>query len=222
MMAIAETKKIGGVVLAAGESRRMGEQKLLLPYRETTLIKWVLKQALDSSLDEVVLVLGHRANRIIETLEDIKTNYPEKLRIAINKDYKLGMSSSLKLGFELLKDKFMHIMVILGDMPCISSSIIDELIEGYLKSNLPLGAISHSGRRAHPVIISSRFYPLIQSLSGDTGARSIFENNEGYVCLVKPSLRYSPMDIDTLEDYQKAILHYQKDNDENAIIKKFQ
>lgn len=201
-----KTDAIGGIVLGAGESRRMGRPKQLLPYKDTLLLKWVVTQALESKLEEVALVLGHRAEDISASLNDLKDKYSEKLKIIINKDYKQGLSSSIKAGFHSLKDKFKHLMIILGDMPGISHAIIDELITGYLESGLPLGAISYKGKRSHPVIISQRFYPLIESLSGDTGARAIFYQNKDLICLIEPSSPYSNIDIDSMDEYKKAIL----------------
>ena len=94
-------------------------------------------------------------------------------------------------------------MVILADMPRITSNLINLLLRQYLASGLPLGAIKIKERRSHPVIIGRRFYDELHRLQGDVGARDLFMKYPDQVCLVEPEEDYDDEDIDTMEDYQR-------------------
>lgn len=191
--------KIAGLLLAAGTSSRMGRPKQLLKLGRETLLDRTLKETLSSDLDTLVLVLGHRAKEI---KQQIKTdlNHP-KLILKENIHYKEGMSRSILEGFSLVKDDHGHLMILLADMPYITSGIINKLIKQYLESGSPLGAISYKNRKSHPVILSSRFYPDILNLQGDKGARNLFEKHRDLICMVKPEDLFCDKDIDTEEDY---------------------
>jgi molybdenum cofactor cytidylyltransferase len=191
--------KIAGLLLAAGTSSRMGTPKQLLQAGGQSLLGRILEQALQSDLDLVALVLGFRAQEIMENLAgDLK--HP-KLRIVENKNYGQGISTSIIAGLSAVEEHFDHVMIILADMPHVTYSLINLLIRRYIESRLPLGAIIRENRRSHPVVIGRRFYEALHHLRGDTGARELFVRYVDQACLVEPEEGYKDMDIDTLEDY---------------------
>ncbi len=191
--------KVAGLILAAGASTRMGRPKQLLPVGKVSLLDCVLGEALKSDLDIIILVLGHQAREIMEGLET-DVHHP-KLNIIENKNYKDGISSSIIAGLSEVEAKYDHCMVILADMPHITTNLINTLLHKYLASNFPVGAIKIRNKRSHPVIIGRGFYTELHQLKGDVGARDLFRQHVDQVCLVEPEEDYDDTDIDTPEDY---------------------
>jgi len=193
--------KVAGLLLAAGPSTRMGKPKQLLPISGGTLLGHVLDETLKSNLDKVILILGHHADNIKEVMRQ-NLQHP-KLKVVENREYNKGISSSIIVGVLEVKKSHDHVMILLGDMPNINSSLINLLIYKYLESNLPIGAIKIKAKRSHPVIFSSKMYHELLELRGDVGARDLFIKYNDRVCLVEPDNFYDDSDIDTPEDYMK-------------------
>lgn len=192
---------MAGIILAAGESKRMGRPKQLLSTGSETLLFKVLREVLDSTLEEVVLVLGHEAEQIRESLGSV-AGHPG-LKIVLNPRYKEGMSTSLIAGLSLVDKRCARIMVILGDMPHLSAWLIDEFRREVEASRSPLGAVAVFGRRSHPVVIGREFYGAVHGLTGDRGARHLFQEHSDLVCMVEFGKTYDASDIDTPEDYHR-------------------
>jgi len=192
-------KGVAGLVLAAGASTRMGTPKQLLPLAQSTLLDRVLSEALASELKLVVLVLGFMAKDIAMGLRtDLRHS---RLKIIENKNYRSGISSSIMSGLSVVEDDCDGVMVILGDMPGLSASIINLLLRRSEESPCSLAAITSKGRRSHPVIIRRPFFPDLHGLRGDEGARALFAKHADKVCLVEPEGDYDDRDIDTKDDY---------------------
>ena len=176
--------KVAGLLLAAGTSTRMGRPKQLLTTGGLSLLDRILAETFKSDLDLVVLVLGYRAREIIQGVTtDLR--HP-KLRLIQNNEYRDGISASIKAGLSGVEAEVDHAMIILADMPLITSSIINQLLQQYLPSGFPLGAIKTKRCRSHPVIISRRFYRELHQLRGDMGARELFLKYADQVFLVEP------------------------------------
>jgi len=194
-------RKVAGLLLAAGPSTRMGKPKQLLPINGGTLLGHVLDETLKSNLDKVILILGHHAYEIKEVLRQNLNN--QKIKIIENREYNKGISSSIIVGLLEAKKYHDHVMIILGDMPNINSNLINLLLDKYLESNLPLGAVKIKAKRSHPVIFNRKMYHELLKLRGDMGARNLFVKYSDRVCLVEPDNFYDDSDIDTPEDYMK-------------------
>ena len=195
-------EKAAGIVLAAGESSRMGGGiKQLLSVGEETLIERVLGQILASQLDKVVLVLGHRAMEIETVIAHRLVN--PRLCIIENLRYRQGISSSIAAGIREVEGAYDHAMIFLADMPFIPSNLINRLLERHLISGMSIAAIQVDGRPAHPVIFSRELYPDLKGLEGDVGARSLFRKYSDAVCLIPAEGEYDALDIDTPEDYAR-------------------
>lgn len=194
-------RKVTGLLLAAGPSTRMGKPKQLLPINGSTLLGHVLDETLKSNLDKVILILGHHADKIKEVMGQ-SLQHP-KLKVIENREYNKGISSSIIVGLLEVKKSHDHVMILLGDMPNINSNLINLLIDKYLESNLPIGAIKIKAKRSHPVIFSRKMYHELLKLRGDVGARNLFIKYSDRVFLVEPDNFYDDSDIDTPEDYMK-------------------
>ncbi len=194
-----KTEPVAGLVLAAGASTRMGTPKQLLQAGHALLIERVLSQALESDLDRVILVLGYMAEEIRERIRFRKE--PSRLEIVENSGYTQGISSSILSGLSRVEKDYNHVLILLGDMPHITSGVVNRLLAGYLASGLALGALKVEGRRSHPVVIGWPFFPALHQLTGDRGARDLFLRYSDQVCLVEPGEEYKDSDIDTYEEY---------------------
>lgn len=201
-------ESVAGIVLAAGESTRMGRPKQLLPAGGGTLLERILDEALRSDLDEVILVLGHLFEDIRAVLGQV-LEHP-KLKVIQNRQYKQGISSSIIAGLSEAEESHDHVMILLADMPHIDANLIDLLVRRYIDSRLPLGAIKLKTKRTHPVIFSRKLFHELHNLKGDVGARDLFKKYADQVCLVEPEGLYDDRDIDTLEDHTKYRRTFEK------------
>jgi molybdenum cofactor cytidylyltransferase len=197
-------EKVAGLVLAAGASRRMGEPKQLLRIGDKSLLERILAEVLKSELDQVILVLGHRSREIQEAVSRSLPN--KKLRIIKNDRYRKGMSTSIITGLGAVERDTRHVMIVLADMPNITAPLINHLLKRYLESGKSMGAIQIRGRRSHPVILGRAWFGALGKLQGDVGARGLFDAFSDEVCLVDAPLGFSDLDLDTPEDYRKALL----------------
>jgi molybdenum cofactor cytidylyltransferase len=193
-------EKTAGIILAAGASVRMGSTKQLLPAGGGILIEHVLNAALESELDKVILVLGHQAEEIQSALKQILKH--KKLQVTINSHYKKGISTSIRAGVSKTK-AFDHAMILLGDMPYITSDLINLLLHRYLDSHLPIGAVKVGSKRSHPVIFSRDLFAELDALRGDVGAKTLFKKYSDKLCLVLPDFYYDDRDIDTTDEYRE-------------------
>ncbi|MBW2064627.1 MAG: nucleotidyltransferase family protein [Deltaproteobacteria bacterium] len=194
-------RKVAGLILAAGASTRIGAPKQLLPAGDTCILDLVLKEALDSNLHRVYLVLGYESDRIMARLRT--DPHHSKLSIVENPAYKQGMSTSIIAGLSLAETLYGDIMIILADMPFVNREVINRLLHSYLHSGLPLGAVKVGGKRSHPVIVNRVFYGDLHRLKGDVGARGLFRKFPDRVFLLEVDEGPYDMDIDTMEDYEK-------------------
>ena len=205
-------EKVAGLLLAAGASSRMGRPKQLMPVSGSGLLDIVLEEALRSDLDLVNLVLGHQADKIKKALRtDLR--HP-KLKITINTQYRDGISTSIRSGLLEVEVAYDHVMIILADMPRLTSNLINLLLHRYLESSFSLGALQTSTKRSHPVILGRQFYPALRQLRGDLGARDLFFAHTDQVLLVETGADFDDRDIDTMDDYLDLIEETAKKSDD--------
>lgn len=192
---------ISAIVLAAGEARRMGQFKLLLPWEGKTILEHVLDNLLQSQVNEVILVLGHEAHRILKKIPT------QKIKVVINTDYREGMSSSLRKGLAAMKEKSTAFLVVLADQPGIRKEIINQLIQSFHKSREKRKIVlpTYKGRRGHPVLFSIQYHEEILRLRGDIGARQILKDHPEHTIEVEIDSDTILLDIDTPEDYNKFL-----------------
>jgi molybdenum cofactor cytidylyltransferase len=189
----------GAVVLAAGESKRMGVPKLLLPYRGATIIEAVLDAVTASGADATLVVLG--ANRIA-IRKKIK-RFP--VSVAVNMRFKEGMLSSIQRGISALPRRFRAALVVLGDQPDLPPSVIDALIRAWKEGQKGIVVPVFGGRRGHPLLFDLKYRGEIDNLTPETGLRGLLAAHPDDILAVDVPDGAVLADIDTPDDYRKAI-----------------
>lgn len=203
MSCLTSPRDTAGIILAAGASSRLGRPKQLVLLDGRPLLARVIKAALESNLNHIVLVLGHRAAEIQKALQSILDH--SKLSIRVNQDHHTGMAGSLKMGIEQIKNAYGAAMIILADHPFVDTALINHLLNRFSQTDKAICVPTFKGRRGHPVCLSQRFYPAIMSLSGDIGARGILEDHPGQWLAVELDNDRAFMDIDTKSDLERAM-----------------
>lgn len=189
---------ISAILLAAGESTRMGRPKQLLGWEGKTLLQHCLESLIASAADEIILVLGHEADRIRQGLP----RFP--IKIVINPDYRQGMASSLRQGVRAMDPRSEAFLVFLADQPCIGPSIIDALIRAFQQASPARGIVrpAYRGRPGHPVLIGAQYRQEALELQGDVGARRILLDHPGDILEIDVDAEAILRDIDTPEQYR--------------------
>ncbi len=192
---------ISAIVLAAGEAKRMGQNKVLLPWQGKTLLEHVLDQLLHSRVDEVILVLGHEAGRIREKIS------ARGITIVVNPAYQEGMSASLRLGLSTTDKRAEAFLVVLGDQPGIRKEMINQLIEAFHNA-LPRKNIVlpiYRSKPGHPVLFGIRYREEMGKLKGDVGGRQILADHPEDILSLEMDTDEVLQDIDTPEDYREYL-----------------
>lgn len=190
---------ISAIVLAAGESKRMGRPKQLLAWQGKTLLRHTLENLTRSNADEVILVLGHEAEAIRRGLTELK------IKIVVNFGYKQGMASSLRQGLLAMNPESEAFLVLLADQPGIGPEIINRVIREFQRANPKRGIVRpvYRGLRGHPVLIDVRYLQEALQLQGDVGARRILANHPADILEIEVDQDGILKDIDTPEEYRK-------------------
>jgi molybdenum cofactor cytidylyltransferase len=187
--------KVAGIILAAGESIRFGKPKQLIQINGEYLINRIIRIAINSQLDPVIVVLGANYSEIKKQI-----CFPNQLLIIHNDTWKFGQSSSLKKGLNQVNQDNSGAMVLLGDQPMITSKLIDELISLYENSKTDVVMVQTNGIRTPPIIFSINCYDSIRMLEGDKGARDII--NKFKVIFYENQEELLITDIDTEQEFK--------------------
>ncbi len=193
---------ISGIILAAGESRRMGSPKALLDYQGRTFIENICTSFLTAGVDELIVVLGAHEHE-----EPIRTVVPKHLvlRTVVNPQYRLGQLSSLQVGIQALSPESEAAVVNLVDHPLIKAETIQALMASFATDPLPIIIASYQGRRGHPVLFAKGVYGELLAAPLDKGAKVVVRKDSKRVrelALDDPGIR---ADIDTPEEYARWV-----------------
>lgn len=192
--------RIGAVILAAGESRRMGQPKMLLPWGTGTVIRHVCQQVVSSGVYEIVVVAGRWHDEIQAQLADLP------VRVIFNHEYEDGeMLSSLQAGILALWHTSDACMVVLGDQPAIQPAIISQVAEAFYQRRGKIVAPSFNQRRGHPIVLDRVFWQPILDLPSGTAPRDLIRAHEDQVYHLTVDSDTILNDIDTPDDYRRAL-----------------
>ncbi len=188
---------ICAVVPAAGRSRRMGTQKLLLPYGDSTLIGHVVDELLRSVVDQVYVVVGHQRQRIVAELSG------RAVSVVTNPDHGRGMLSSVRCGIEALPPQCEAIVVALADQPAITAELVDAMAESFATVNQRILVPVYRGRRGHPLLLSADYRGEILTRHDDLGLRGLLSAHGDDVFELPASTAAILSDVDYPEDYRR-------------------
>jgi len=189
---------VSAIILAAGESKRMGILKQLLPLGQSTILGQTIDNFLNSKLSEIVVVVGYKAQEVTNAIG----NRPVKL--ATNPDYQQGMGTSIAIGLSLISSKVQGIMIALADQPFIDRQIIDILIEAFNTGTKGIVIPVYRGRRGNPVIFNVSYKQELLALKADIGGREIIARHPEDVTEVIFDTDDVVNDIDTEDKYNLA------------------
>lgn len=191
--------KVAAILLAAGQSRRMGPtNKLLADVDGQPMVRHALAAIRQSVASPVIAVTGHEAARVRETLGDADISFTH------NALYAEGLSTSLGAGLLAVPAECDAAIVCLGDMPRVTHEIIDQLISAYNPvEGRAICVPTHRGKRGNPVLFDRRFFSGVLGLGGDVGARHLIAQHEDLVVEVEIDSDAIFMDVDTPEALER-------------------
>ncbi len=185
--------RIAAVVLAAGLSSRMGTNKLLQEWRGKPLLRWTVEAAIEGDAQPVIVVIGNDASRVEAALKGIDVSFVH------NPNYREGLSASLKAGIEAVPESADGALVLLGDMPEVDATLINRMVAAFSPPDgRSICVAIHGNKRGNPVLWARSFFPEIETLSGDEGAKRLFARHEDMLCEVEAGSAVL-RDIDTPE-----------------------
>lgn len=187
---------ITAIVLAAGESSRMKEPKLLLPYREKPMIRNVVDTITRSKVHDTVVVLGAGREKIEEALTG------SSVLFCTNRNYKKGMLSSIQQGVKSIPPGSDGCLVVLGDQPMITPEIIDSIIDAYSNTQKGIVVPVYEKRRGHPVLIDRKYWNDIDALDPEVGLRDLIWKFPDDITEVEIDEEAIVRDIDDRDDYR--------------------
>jgi len=187
---------ISAILLAAGESKRMGDFKQLLPFRGKTFVATCVDNLLAAGLDEVIVVTGHRADDVREALADRSISFTH------NQQYRSGMSSSIKQGLRAVSAEACAFLIALVDQPQIPAAVFSQVIEAYRRQT-PLIAIASSlGRRGHPILLDMKLRDEILLMDDAVGLKQVVQTHSEESMLIEVATQSILVDCDVPEDYR--------------------
>lgn len=185
---------ISALVLAAGEAKRFGRCKQLMPLGEKSLLDHVLDNLRQSKVDDVVVVLGAHADEIQQRI------HFDKERVVLNPHYADGMSTSIQAGLRALPAAAEAAMIVLADQPFVRSTTLDALVDEYRRTRASVVLPTYNGFRGNPVIVDRALFDELMGIRGDIGCRSIFGDHAESIVKVAVDDPGVVTDIDTPED----------------------
>ena len=195
---------ICAVVLAAGESQRMGSQKLLLPFGGKTVIGHVVDELRGSDIEAVYVVVGHQGKRISDELSG------RAVTIVTNPDYKRGMLSSVRCGLQALPQECETVLVALGDQPAITSELVNVMVQAFSSTDKGILVPMYQGKRGHPLLFSISYRDEIVTSFDNIGLRGLLHAHPDDIFELNVSTPTILSDMDHPEDYRRELASFEE------------
>ena len=186
--------KVAATLLAAGQSKRMGAFKPLLPFGNKTVIGSCIDYLREGGVETIVVVTGHRADEVRATLAT------HNVRFAFNPDPNSEMGASIAAGIRELPDTAEATLIALVDHPAVPARVVATLIDAWT-NGARLVIPTWQNRGGHPVLVDLDFKSELLSLSSSGGLRALFENHAREVQRVEVDSPFIARDMDTWDDY---------------------
>lgn len=195
-----KTNRIGAILLAAGASERLGAPKQLVRFQSETLVRRTAKFALAAS-SRVVVTLGARVEIVRSEIKDLPVEIVE------NKDWKLGMSGSIRAGLKRLladAEEPEAVIVMVCDQPFADEKLLEKIVEKFTETDAPVVACAYQNTLGVPALFHRNLFPELLALdTEDAGAKRLIVKYESQAAIVP--FPEGAFDVDTPEDYEKLI-----------------
>ena len=189
---------ITGILLAAGQSKRLkNENKLLKKFKNKPLIHHVLKSVQKSKMKKIIIVLGHQFK---ETKKIIKNN--KKFIFVINKKYKQGVSSSIKKGLEKINKQDKGFIILQSDMPFVKTSDINKIYNSIIRKKYLVHALKYKNRIGNPIGFDISILNKIKKIKGNIGAKYMVKRLKNSTNYIKVSSEKVFKDFDKASDFR--------------------
>jgi molybdenum cofactor cytidylyltransferase len=188
------------VILAGGQSKRLGSPKQLLQVEGTTLLERTISAAQELGDGPVVVVLGAHAELILPEVRQAG------IEVILNTDWQEGMASSLRAGIRHVEARHPQIdgiLFLVCDQPFLQADLLQRLINLQASADLPVAACRYGDRLGTPALFHQSVFSLLLDLKGDTGARKLLEGMADQVAVL--DFEKGIYDIDTREDYERLL-----------------
>ena len=189
--------KTAAIVLAAGKSERMGQNKLLLRLNDTTVIDTILDAVAAANIDATLVVLGYKPEQIIEVTQPRR----EAIKTVINEDFEHGMISSFQKGIQMLPPVDAAFLI-LGDEPILDNNFLNAMMEHMENSRGRALLVSpiYKGRKGHPLLVHRQLFREILDLKKTDTMRDVVRRHADRLLTIAAP-QWTILDIDTPEDY---------------------
>ena len=184
--------QVAAILLAAGRSSRMGAFKPLLPFGNKTVIECCIDYLREGGVDEIVVVVGHRADDIRQQISQVK--------FALNPDPDSPMGASIAAGVRELPETAQATLITLVDHPAVPPTVVSTLLESW-KSGARLVIPTWANRGGHPVLVDLSFRTELLNLPEIGGLRALFDAHRSEVIRVPVASPFIARDMDTWDDY---------------------
>jgi molybdenum cofactor cytidylyltransferase len=187
-----------GILLAAGESRRMGFPKPLLKLGSRTFIE-ILAAAMLQNVARLIVVIGAHAG-------PVRAAIPADSGIAVveNRGYLRGQLSSIKTALPYIGFKAAGVLIHLADHPMVRAETFAAVVDGYRRLQKPITIARYQGRRGHPVLFSREVLAELAAAPEDQGARAVVSADPARVAYVDVDDAGVLTDLDTPDDLERA------------------
>jgi molybdenum cofactor cytidylyltransferase len=196
---------IAAIILAAGQSKRMGQPKMLLPWGETTVLGQVVATLAEGGVDDILVVTGGNGERVQVLVAELAKEFP--VRSTVNSGYAQGeMLSSLQVGLSALRPGVEATLIALGDQPQAQVRTVQRVIEAYHSSGSSLVIPSYQMRRGHPWLVARSLWPVLLEMRSPLSARDFLQSQADQIHYIDADTPTILQDLDTPEDYE----HYRQ------------
>jgi len=194
---------ISAIILAAGQSKRMGEPKMLLPWGNVTVIERVITVFAQAGIEDILVITGAALEQVDDIVLSCAIRYP--VRSIYNDRYASGeMLSSIQCGLRNLIDRGIGTALIgLGDQPQVQERSVKLIVDLYARTKSPLVVPSYQMRRGHPWLVAQSLWDEILSLPEDQSPRDFLNKHAGKIQYADTDSPDILADLDTPEDYRK-------------------
>jgi molybdenum cofactor cytidylyltransferase len=195
---------ITAIILAAGESKRMGSPKMLLPWRQGTVLGQVISVFAKAGLEDILVITGSEHEQIEDVIAGMAGNYP--VRSVYNEEYASGdMLSSIQTGLRDLAHKEVGAAMIgLGDQPQVEEGTVRAIRDSFERTHHRLIVPSHANRRGHPWLVGQEFWGEILGMRSPQTPRDFLSLHAAGIHYVESGSSSILADLDTPEDYGRA------------------